>query len=216
MHRKTRPTKNSLSLFLIFLVYFFVLVIWTVYRYVTHFPETSLIDNLVAKPLIWILPMILVLLWKKIPLQTFSFKRITVRLLILSILSGIALAFIQIIPNIIKGYAQIQVLSGFGQLLIATLGTAVYEELFFRGFLLKQLQNHFTAAIANGISSVLFMCIHIPILVFDNHLSGEALYIGMYVILATGIGLGLLFQYTKNLWASIIAHYVCDSILSIF
>jgi len=152
---------------------------------------------------------------EKIPLQTLSFKRITVRILVISILSGIALSLAQIIPNLIKGYEHIQVPYGFGLLLVATIGTAVYEELFYRGFLLKQLQNHFTAAIANGISSVLFMCIHIPILIFDDHLSGEAPVIGMYVILATGIGLGLLFQYTKNMWTSIIAHYVCDSILSL-
>lgn len=133
----------------------------------------------------------------------------------LSMLSGIGLSLLQIIPKILKGYEQVHVPSDLGILLVSTIGIAVSEELFFRGFLLQQLKKYFSVAIANGISAVLFMCIHIPLLVFVNHLSGASLFIGLYITLISGLVFGFLYIKTKSLWPPIIAHYVFDIILLI-
>lgn len=207
-------SKNTLSLQLLFFLYFFVLAAWTYYRNVTRSPE--IVDELLAKPVIWILPIFIVLIWKKVGFQTLSFKPVTLRLIFLSVLSGIGLSLLQIIPNILKGYEYIHIPSGLGFLLASTIGTAVYEEMFFRGFFLQQLQNYFSASIASGISAVLFMSMHIPILVFVSHLSEASLFLRLYVILASGIAYGLLYLYSKNLWYPIIAHYILDVILLVF
>ena len=112
MNNKTHSVKNALSLPSIFLVYFLVLFVWTWYRNVTRFPE--IVDDLLAKPLIWIMPVFVVLYWKKISLGTVSFRKITIRLVFISIFSGIGLALLQIIPNVIKGNEQVHVPSDLG------------------------------------------------------------------------------------------------------
>lgn len=91
-------------------------------------------------------------------------------------------------------------LTGWGQFFIAVFVVAffpaLFEELLFRGvlqnFLTRWLQKPMVAIV---ITSVLFSLIHASIYLFLSR-----------IIL--GIALGLVFYYTKNIWVTIIAHFI--------
>lgn len=91
-------------------------------------------------------------------------------------------------------------LKGWGQFIVAVFIVAffpaVFEELLFRGviqnFLTRWLQKPVVAIV---ITSVLFSLIHASIYLFLSR-----------IIL--GIALGLVFYYTKNIWVTIMAHFI--------
>lgn len=210
-------TTNKLTFISLFIVYLIIFVSWVIYRYTTHFSE--IFDETVAKPLIWICPVILVLIYKKIPLSILNLKFPKPKLIMISIFIGIGLALLQIIPNLLKGNGIF--FAGIGKfdwivVVLATLGTAISEEIVFRGFLLQQLKQIFSPLIANITTSFLFALIHIPILIWINHSSGLIFYLGLYAVLVASLIFGALFIKTKNLSASIIAHFINNLLLTLF
>lgn len=191
--------------------YMGILICWFVYRYFTRFPDT--VDELIVKPLVWIGPVILVHLWKKISLKELGFKRIAIKFALLSIMCGLGLTALQFVPVYLQTHKLPRLPTNFTMLAIATIGTAISEEILFRGFLFKELRKYYSSFISNGITSALFAFIHIPIILFIQHTSGLNLFLGLYVTFASSIVFGLLYEYTKNLWSPVIAHYVLDVVL---
>lgn len=207
---------SRLSLIALFIVYGVVLFSWTIYRYTTHLPEY--IDELLAKPLIWLIPVILVMFWKRIKLKSLGFATPSLKIIFISAITGVAISLLQIVPNFFKQPTQIMNFPSQSLfLLIFTYsGTAISEEVLFRGFILQQLKLRFSVFTSVALSSLLFALIHLPILLFINNLSGTDLVIGLYILFSTGALFGILFLHHKTIWSPIIAHYTFDVLLSIF
>ncbi|MDI9364518.1 MAG: CPBP family intramembrane metalloprotease [Flavobacterium sp.] len=85
-------------------------------------------------------------------------------------------------------------------LFIIALAPAILEELFFRGALQQLLTNWIkTPWIAIAITSIIFSAIHFS-------------YFGFLPRAMLGAVLGLLFYYSKNIWTSILAHFLNNAI----
>jgi membrane protease YdiL (CAAX protease family) len=86
-------------------------------------------------------------------------------------------------------------------LLVLAAGPAIFEEVFFRGVLQKIMvgwtKNKWAGIIITGI---LFSAIHIS-------------YFGFIPRLALGIVLGLIFYYSKNIWLSILLHFLNNALV---
>lgn len=87
----------------------------------------------------------------------------------------------------------------------------VIEEIPFRGFILKKFQERFDFWIANGITSFLFLAIHLTGWISLGLFSWSV----AAAVLITGFLLGILTYYARSLWAPIIAHDVNNLISAV-
>lgn len=193
------------------LTYIVIFVYWGFYRYFTNFP--SLVDEVIIKPILWIGPVILVSHIKRINLKGLGFKKIAFQFLILSIAFGIGLAALQLVPIYLKNPNLLSFPENPHILALSLMGTAFSEEILFRGFFYKQFQKYYSGLVSNLIASFLFAFIHLPVLIFDQHIVFAALPNALLPLFLSSIGFGFLFSYTKNLWSPIIAHLVMDFLL---
>jgi membrane protease YdiL (CAAX protease family) len=185
------------------------------YRYLTSFSDIT--DEVLAKPVIWLMPLVglLLIFPKKHLLSIFGIRDLTVRNVLLGIAAGVFLTLLQLIPLALHGFAKISVPPDILVLTLATVGTAFCEEVLFRGFIFRQLSYHYSSLITYPLTSILFAVIHIPYLLQINHYSGIPLLLSLYVIFASSIIFCLVYSYTKNLWVVILAHFVMDFLLLI-
>lgn len=216
MKKKITSKQYPIPLIKIYVVYIVVFVLWLTYRYTTRFSDIT--DELVAKPLIWLLPIIIVFLAdsRQSFSSIFSFKNLSWKMILLGIGGGILLAILQIIPLRMNGYSEFHILPGLFDLTLATVGIAISEEILFRGFIFKQLQNYYSLITAYIIDSLLFSAIHIPILLFITNYTGNSLLIALYVTFASSIVFCWLYSYSKNLWVVILAHFIMDFLLLVY
>ncbi|MFV8394989.1 CPBP family intramembrane glutamic endopeptidase [Corynebacterium hindlerae] len=80
-----------------------------------------------------------------------------------------------------------------------TIVTPILEEIVFRGVLMRQLGTQFGPVLTVGISAAIFMAIHLAFPLFP-------------ALLACGLLWGLLRLWHGNLWASMIAHIVNNTL----
>ena len=92
----------------------------------------------------------------------------------------------------------------------SVLGTSVlvgvFEEIPFRGFMLQKLRERFDFVTSTVISSVLFVCVHIPGWIMLGSLSASR----MAYIFAFGAVMAIVLRYSQSLWAPIISHSLND------
>lgn len=198
-----------------FLIYLFVFCFWTVFRFFFHLPLEF--EEMVAKPLLWLLPVIFLI--KKVekrpllPSLGFSGKNFQNSLLVI-----FGLALFLIIESVIIGYFRYQEaffkivsalpLSSFSVIWI-DLATAFVEETFFRGYLFNRLWEVFGKTWkANILVTLGFLLIHLPITLFVLHLGLTQAVPGFILLSAMSLGSGLLFSLTYNTVPSIIWHFL--------
>lgn len=161
--------KDSSNLTEILSVYFLIFFLWAGYRLLFRFPEW--IDEYIAKPLIWIVP--LMALRKRIISNTVKSSNINISYNILLGLSVGILYFI-VYTFLTRGPFAVLIfqLSHYplAELIIPlfiSLCTGFTEELVFRRYILENALSIFNDSIlANIFSSFLFTLIHLPIIVF--------------------------------------------------
>jgi membrane protease YdiL (CAAX protease family) len=92
------------------------------------------------------------------------------------------------------------------------LGTSILvgfvEEVPFRGFILQKVEERCGFWLANLISSLLFLAIHLPGWI-SLHLLSSVIAISVF---ALGAIFAIVFHYSKSLWSSIVAHSLNDFI----
>jgi hypothetical protein len=98
-------------------------------------------------------------------------------------------------------------------LLILSLLIGLTEETIFRGYVQKELKNHYKPIIAILLTSVLFAALHMPRMIFDIGLFGLA---GMISFTMIGLIIGLYRRYLESLSGVIILHAFWDYWLLIF
>ncbi len=193
-----------------------VLILWSVYR-VTFKTDLPLwFDELIAKPLIFLLPLNFFI--KKIEKKNFFSsvslnkkkigKEITIGLLLglIFVVAGVVGTFIKQnsfvfdVNNLFQGKNVVY----FAVIAIAT---SVSEEILSRGFVLKRLyqqsRNIYTSSF---FASVLFFFLHVPILFTSNQFTGALLLQVMVADLVLSLAVSFLFIRRKSLIAPIIVH----------
>jgi membrane protease YdiL (CAAX protease family) len=97
----------------------------------------------------------------------------------------------------------------------SVLGTSILigfiEEVPFRGFILQKLQKKFPFWIANLLSSLLFIGIHLPGWILLHMLTWS----NVIPVFVFGGILAIIFYYSKTLWSSIITHSLNDFLSSV-
>jgi len=168
-------------------VAFLVFIIWTVYR--LNFPENLLIDELILKPIIWLVPVLIV---TKLNINSLG---LSTKNLVKNVLIGLAVGLCLSIERI----AFNQLSFNFSLLVvISALFTAITEELFFRGYLLNQWLIKSKSPILPMIFNGLFFTLtHVPIAIFVFHYYGLNLFSYLLSNFISGfvdILFGILFQ----------------------
>lgn len=90
-------------------------------------------------------------------------------------------------------------IKNIGLLLIGFLFMSIAEEVFFRGYVLRNFMSSFNKYIALVLSSLLFAFIH----AFSPHIS----LLSFFNIFIASIFLGISYIYTKNLWFPVAFHF---------
>jgi membrane protease YdiL (CAAX protease family) len=148
--------------------------------------------------------------WTTVGLQKISNKWIT-----LSVIVGIiAIPLSSLIANLLQNTLNLSTenpqlpflvpdnLSVMGMIIMAILVGLIIpfvEELFFRGIIYSWLRNRFNIGVGILISSAIFGLVHV-----DLAVAGTAFVLGII--------LGLVFEYSKSLWASVIIHSINNGI----
>nr|WP_240955921.1 CPBP family intramembrane glutamic endopeptidase [Wenzhouxiangella sp. XN79A] len=99
------------------------------------------------------------------------------------------------------------------------LGTALFEESFFRGFLLPQLylrlgviaSERMRLAAAVVISALVFSPWHLPTLLINQDLEPTALFAQLVNLFGAGVLLAVLYLRTGNLWVTMAVHALVNA-----
>lgn len=193
---------------------FYLLLVWTLYRFLFQLPDT--LEEILVKPVIWLLPLYFLIKKEK---KDFSSIGITKKNLFKGIYFALALGAVFAIEALAANFAKY---GGFNfganigdKAVLVSLGlsfaTAFSEEISFRGYIFTRLwertKNEF---LANFVTSIFWVLIHIPVVVFVWGLSLQAGLV--YLLLTTLFGVGSAFIYarTKNVFSSIFLHVLWE------
>ena len=97
-------------------------------------------------------------------------------------------------------------------ILLAALVPAIWEELAFRGFVLSNLQQRFSASVAVVVSSIVFGLFHFSNL-FGNWDDLGSVVAGVIAATTLGLGWGYVVIRTNSIVPAIVLHYLVDVIL---
>jgi membrane protease YdiL (CAAX protease family) len=189
----------------------YLLIVWGFYRFLFQLPEQ--LEELVIKPLVWLVPVIYLLRKEKENLASvgLTFKNLFPAVYFAM---GLGVFFVMeaVLINYVKYGGQFNFNANIGALpLITSFGlsfaTAFSEEIAFRGYIFSRiwgaLKNEWTA---NVITSVIWALIHTPITIFVWKLDFAAA--AVYLMLTAIFGFGSAFVYgrTRNVVSSILLH----------
>lgn len=182
----------------------FVFIAWTIYRLIS--PENILLEDLILKPFIWLVPIYIVNGARDLGLRRHKIgKHILIGLAV-----GLVLSLERIFVNRPQfNFSYIAVVSAFF--------TAITEEIFFRGYLLnhwlKVSQKPFIPLLLNGL---FFTITHIPVAIFVYHYSGSGLLTYLVANFISGFVNVYLFYITRSVYTSIANHFVWNLFSGIF
>jgi len=191
-----------------FVLYFFIAVIWTLYRMFTHFSELT--DEGIFKVIVWMVPTLLIIFLRKQKPSEFG---ITGKNILQSIGIGLGAGLLLSLPKIIIFLKGPQALScmreHFIPSFVIAFFTAITEEIVFRGYLFTLMNQY----LKNGymtifLNSILFTLIHLPILILSYRYSfGESIaYLSM--VFMASLVYSTVFLKTKNVAGSIATHII--------
>lgn len=208
IHSSKKPSlKHVLALFS------YIFVLWSFYRY---FPEILPMwaEELILKPLVWLLPTFYIVL--KVEKEKLSSLGLIRKNFFPSVYWGIGLGMVYalegFLTNVLK-YGGVQVsqlsyttVSFLGAILIS-LATAFTEELVFRGYIYNRLNQIWEKEwLANLVSSLLFVLIHLPIGVFVLGYTPGIMLAYLLLVFIYAVGSGFVFARTQNITSSILLH----------
>jgi uncharacterized protein len=192
----------------------YLIIIWAFYRFLFQLPDN--IEELVVKPILWLIPIYLITRREGLGLSSLG---ITFKNLLSSIYLSVGLGIIFLAEGLLTNYLKYGG-SHFGAnigntplvaSLVLSFATAISEETAFRGYifgrLLLALKNEFSA---NIIQSIPWTIVHIPIAFF---VWGYTLPQGIIYLIITaifGFGSAFVFARTKNVAGSILLHVLWE------
>ncbi len=205
---KTATIKNSVTLFV------FLLLAWGFYRFLFQLPEE--VEELLVKPILWLGATLYFVRKEKAALSSLG---ITGQRLFPAIYFALALGIIfaieAVVVNFVK-YGGLEFAANLGdKTLLLALGlsfaTAVSEEVTFRGFLFTRIwQVTQNEILANLITSVGWVVIHLPVTIFVLKLSLVDILLRMFLTFLFGMGSAFVMARTKNVFSSILLHVLWE------
>lgn len=188
--------------------WFLIVVVWGAYRSFFVLPE--FIEELIFKPIVFVFPVIFYLKKRGDSLKKSLALHFNVHVLIWGVGFGLFLACENILLWQFKEKAFFLTnFSSFALLLMAVtaLGTAVSEEVLYRGFLLRNFERLLKSQYrANALVALLFVFGHVGVAVFSFGYQGTALASYLVFIWTIGYAQGFIYQRSQSLYAPIIAH----------
>lgn len=192
------------------LVWLVTIVVWGMYRYFFRFGELT--DELIFKPLIFILPVLIYLLLKeRVSLNNLSLSR---KNLSQTVKYGLAAGFGLVAELYLLSYFKGKIINIafliphnlLLNLLISTL-TATWEEILYRGFLMPRFWKILKSGYAaNFLTAGLFCLTHLWMAVLVLNYSGGQLMVYLWLMFVLGLANGLVFQKTRSTYGPIITH----------
>ncbi len=223
MKQKIKALTTSLSLEPVYQLWGWILLTWSLYRYFFKLPEA--VDEFVAKPLVFVLPVLWYVLKKE--KRNLSSLGLTGKRFFTSLYIGLGFGFVfaieGIASNVIK-YGKIQINPivaldqyGLGLLLVLSFATAFSEELLNRGFLFNRIMEKTKSLpYAALLSTVLFTLLHVPILVTSLKLHGVTLVLFFVTDFILGLANSMLFFTTGGLLAPILVHIFWNMTVALY
>lgn len=199
-----------------------ILLAWSLYRYFVHLPEWA--DEFIFKPLVFVAPVLWYVLKKE--KRSLASIGITGNNLFKSIYIGLGFGAVFAIEGFLAhvfkyGRVEVSPIQAFQEygffLLILSLATAFSEELLSRGFVFNRLYEkwgNLTKAALMG--AVLFLCLHVPILVTSNKLTGSTLGLFFVTDIILAIANSVLFSMTGSLVAPILVHIFWNMTVALY
>lgn len=208
MPSKTSSLKNATVLIT------YLLIVWGFYRFIFKLPEA--VEDLVIKPIIWLLPVFYLLKREK---KGVSSLGLTFKNLFPSIYMSLALgaffAFIGGLVNYFK-YGSLNFTGNIGEspfytALFLSLVTGISEEIAFRGFIFNRIWHALGDEWkANYIVSIFYALVHLPIAILWWRLPLEGT-LGVFILMICfSIGSSYIFARTKNVTSSILLHMLWE------
>ena len=204
MFKKELAVRHSTILFT------YLFVVWGLYRMLFKLPVE--LEELLIKPLVWLIPLFIFLKKEKLSLSSLGItSKNLFPAIYLSLSLGILFAIEGVLVNLVK-YKAIDFSANLGEnsfliALLISFTTAISEEITFRGYIFNRFWYVLGSEwIANLISSFGWALIHIPIAVFWWELSLVGVLGYLVLTMIFGIGSAFVFARTKNVFASIFLH----------
>lgn len=192
----------------------YLILFWAFYRFLIRLPEN--VEELVIKPLVWLLPLYFILKKEKMGLASIG---ITLKNLFVSVYLSLGLGALFVLEALLTNYIKyggFNFAANIGTLpLLPSLGlsfaTAFSEETAFRGYIFNRL-NSVTKneLLANIIQTVLWTAIHVPIAFFVLKMSFAAGCVYLLITAIFGIGSAFIFGRTKNVFGSVFLHVLWE------
>lgn len=217
MKEKISSSQKALNLWAV------ILILWSFYRANFRQDLPVWFDELIMKPLFFILPVYWYI--KKIEKKPFfksvhfHFKKVLsdsvlgVALGVIFFAAGLLSLYVKSGSFMLTNILNLNLLFSF----VIAVGTSISEELLSRGFILKRLWEDSSRPVwAVAISSLLFFFLHIPILLTSVHINGVMLLQIMATDLVLSVAVSVLFIQRKSLLIAIIIHAFYALSLSTF
>lgn len=192
----------------------YLVIIWAFYRFLFQFPDD--IEELVIKPILWLIPLFYFLKKEDLGISSlgFTFKNLFPAIYF-SIGLGAVFVIEGVLTNLLK-YGSLSFAANIGSApFLASLGlsfaTSFSEETAFRGYIFNRLNSALRGEwTANIIQTIVWTAIHIPIAVFIWKLGlvGSLIYLALTAVF--GLGSAFIFARTKNVWGSIFLHVLWE------
>ncbi len=216
--RKISSTERALNLWGV------ILIVWAFYR--NYFRMPIWFDELIAKPIVFVLPVFYYVL--KVEKQKicdffcfkFSLKEIFKDLIYSFIIGGLFF-----LTSVLAFYFRTGKLAFAGKLpdlttflliIILALATGITEEILSRGFVLKKLYEQSKNPLsATFFASILFFFLHVPILFTNQKITGNLLLMFMMTDMLLSMVNGLIFLQRKSLLTPIFIHAFYNIIVSL-
>lgn len=207
----------------IFRTWAWILLLWSVYRYFTNFPEV--IDEFIFKPLIFVVPVLVYVF--RIEKRSWDSLGITWKNFFPSLYAGFGIGFLFAIQGLIANwlkYGEITInpINAFKEygffLLVISLATSAWEELLGRGFLFNRFFEHSKENLvyAAAYSTAMFIALHVPILLTSLKFQGVTLLMFFATSVAISFANTILFRYTKSLTGPILVHLFWNMAVALY
>lgn len=192
----------------------YLLVVWGFYRLLFKLPEE--VEELISKPLIWLLPVAYFVRKEK---DSFKSVGLTLKKLFPSIYLSLGLGLLFLAESLLVNYFKynsfnFEAFIGNKPLFLSlglSFATAISEEITFRGFIFTRLWKGLgTEWLANAVTTSFWVIIHIPIIVFVYKLGFAESVTNLLLTGLFGIGSAILFARTGNIVSSILLHVLWE------
>jgi membrane protease YdiL (CAAX protease family) len=209
-----RESNHRFAPFVVYLIVFHAFwlgyVLWG-YPWVKSLGDTTLrfaLVNITLRLLVWVLPVFLYLRYidHVDPIEYLKLRQNWKQ----GIIIGIGLSFLIFLGSMVRSgvpHPSSQSLT-WNSVLSTSLLIGFFEEVPYRGLILQKLEERYGFWIANLLSSLLFLSIHLPGWISFRLLRAETV-ISVFIF---GLVMAIVFKYCKSLWGTIIAHSLNDCI----